>query len=87
MAKFSDKRMGKEVGSASVYAEPHSMSGAPVNVNNAIKNKTGAQIMDDLVISVAGISKGNYKPTKTDGITMRGHGAATKGIKSRGPMA
>jgi hypothetical protein len=87
MAKFSDKRMGKEVGSASVYAEPHSMSGAPVNVNNAIKNKTGAQIMDDLVIGVAGISKGNYKPTKTDGITMRGHGAATKGIKSRGPMA
>lgn len=24
---------------------------------------------------------------KTDGITMRGHGAAIKGIKSRGPMA
>jgi hypothetical protein len=24
---------------------------------------------------------------KTDGITMRGYGAATKGIKSRGPMA
>ena len=75
MAKFSDKRMGKEIGAASVYAEPHNMSGASVNVNNAIKNKTGA------------LSKGNYKPTKTDGITMRGHGAATKGIKSRGPMA
>ena len=25
--------------------------------------------------------------TKTDGITIRGTGAATKGIKSRGPMA
>jgi len=87
MAKFSDKRMGKEVGSANVYAEPHNMSGAPVNVNNAIKNKTGAQTMADMNISVAGLSKGNYKPTKTDGITMRGHGAATKGIKSRGPMA
>jgi hypothetical protein len=24
---------------------------------------------------------------KTEGITMRGYGAATKGIKSRGPMA
>jgi hypothetical protein len=24
---------------------------------------------------------------KTDGITMRGYGAATKGIKCRGPMA
>ena len=27
------------------------------------------------------------RPAKTDGITMRGYGAATKGIKSRGPMA
>jgi hypothetical protein len=43
--------------------------------------------MDEMNISVAGTSKGNYKPTKTDGITMRGAGAATKGIKSRGPMA
>ena len=34
------------------------------------------------------VSAGNpTKPTKTDGITMRGYGAATKGIKSRGPMA
>ena len=34
------------------------------------------------------VSAGNpAKPTKTDGITMRGYGAATKGIKSRGPMA
>lgn len=87
MAKFSDKRMGKEVGAASVYAEPHNMSGASVNVNNAIKNKTGAQCMTEMNLSVGGISKGNYSPTKTDGITMRGHGAATKGIKSRGPMA
>jgi hypothetical protein len=87
MAKYSDKRMGKEVGQASVYAEPHTMSGAAVNVNNAIKSKTGAQRMDEMNMSVAGISKGNFKPTKTDGITMRGHGAATKGIKSRGPMA
>lgn len=87
MAKFSDKRMGKEVGQASVYAKPHDMSGASVNVNNAIKNKSGAQIMDDMNVSVGGVSKGNYKAIKTDGITMRGHGAATKGIKSRGPMA
>ena len=87
MAKYSDKRMGKEVGQASVYAEPHTMSGAAVNVNNAIKSKTGAQRMDEMNMSVAGVSKGNFKPIKTDGITMRGHGAATKGIKSRGPMA
>ena len=27
------------------------------------------------------------RPAKTEGVTMRGYGAATKGIKSRGPMA
>lgn len=87
MAKFSDKRMGKEVGAASVYAEPHNMSGASVNVNNVIKNKTGAQCMTEMNLSVGGISKGNYPPTKTDGIKMRGTGCATKGVMSRGPMA
>jgi hypothetical protein len=30
MAKFSKKVMGKEVGSAAVYAEPHTMSGKKV---------------------------------------------------------
>jgi len=35
MDKFSMKRDGKEVGSASVYAEPHSMSGeAGVDLSN-----------------------------------------------------
>ena len=29
----------------------------------------------------------NTRGAKTEGITMRGYGAATKGIKSRGPMA
>lgn len=34
------------------------------------------------------VSVGNrIRGPKTDGITMRGHGAAVKGIKSRGPMA
>ena len=28
-----------------------------------------------------------YPPTKTDGIRMRGAGAATKGVMCRGPMA
>ena len=79
MAKFNE--------AAEKYSKPHTMSGKEVNVNNAIKNKTGAQRMDEMNISVGGVSKGNYKPTKTDGITMRGAGAATKGIKSRGPMA
>lgn len=87
MAKFSNKVMGKEIGSAKVYAEPHTMSGGAVTAENAIPRKKGAAIMDELNIGVAGISKGNTPGTKTDGIIMRGHGAATKGIKSRGPMA
>ena len=37
--------------------------------------------------SVAGLSKGNYKETKTSGIKIRGTGAATKGVMARGPMA
>ena len=33
-----------------------------------------------------GVSYGTSRE-KTDGVTMRGYGVATKGIKSRGPMA
>jgi hypothetical protein len=85
MAKYSAKQMGKETGSASVYAEPHTMSGKQVKAD--IKNQSGADYMNEMNISASSVSKGNYKPTKTDGITMRGVGAATKGIKCRGPMA
>jgi hypothetical protein len=39
-------------------------------------------------MSLGNISKGaGNNPTKTDGIKMRGAGAATKGFMSRGPMA
>ena len=34
MAKFSKKVMGKEVGDASVYAEPHTMDGKPLQPKN-----------------------------------------------------
>jgi hypothetical protein len=76
MAKYSMKQNGKEVGPASVYAEPHT----------EVVAKKG-NCLDDLNISVGGISKGNYKAEKTDGIKIRGTGAATKGVKARGPMA
>ncbi len=84
MAKFSQKVMGKEVGSASVYAEPHTMSGKRVAPKGEI---SGVGQMDSLNIGVGTVNKGNIRPTKTDGITMRGAGAATKGTKCRGPMA
>jgi hypothetical protein len=42
--------------------------------------------MTEMNISVGGVSKGNYKETKTTGIKIRGTGAATKGTMARGPM-
>ena len=81
---FSKKMMGKEVGDASVYAQPHDMSGKALKAG--LPTETGAQCMTEMNPSVGGISKGNYPPTKTDGIRMRGTGCATKGVMSRGPM-
>ena len=43
--------------------------------------------MDELKISVGGISKSQNNGVKTDGIKVRGTGAATKGTIARGPMA
>jgi hypothetical protein len=87
MAKFSQKVKGKEVGQAAVYAAPHNMKGKATSIQADSKYTPGAKVLDSSNISVGGISKGNYKPTKTDGIKIRGTGAATKGIKARGPMA
>ena len=86
MAKFSMKKQGKEVGPASTYAKPHSMEGSATNVNTYNKYTPGAKVLDESNPSVAGISKGNYKETKTTGIKIRGTGAATKGTMARGPM-
>jgi hypothetical protein len=38
-------------------------------------------------VSVANTRSGEYKPTKTTGIKIRGTGCATKGTMARGPMA
>jgi hypothetical protein len=44
--------------------------------------------MDKFNIAVGGTNKGNYTDINKNGEkTMRGYGAATKGIKTRGPMA
>lgn len=85
MAKFSEKVKGKEIGQADVYAKPHTMSGK--NVEAKVPVKTGAEAMNGMNISAGGVSKGNYKAEKTDGIKIRGTGAATKGVMARGPMA
>ena len=51
------------------------------------KAKSGAETMNEMNISVGTISKKNNDAVKADGIKIRGTGAATKGVKARGPMA
>jgi len=88
MAKFSKKVMGKEVGDASVYAEPHTMTGQAVKAESnpgSGQNRSSANTVDMSVGNIYRNPEG--KPTKTSGIKMRGTGAATKGVMSRGPMA
>ena len=87
MAKYSMKKGGKEVGPAEVYAKPHKMSGETTKIEEYTKSKPGAKVMDEMNISVGGISKGNYKGVNPYGVgTMRGYGAATKGRKISGKM-
>jgi hypothetical protein len=84
---YSMKKGGKEVGPASVYAKPHTMSGKNVTVEqNPGKgpNHSRAGTVDP---SVGNISKTDGAGVKTSGIKIRGTGAATKGIMARGPMA
>lgn len=94
MAKFSQKLMGKEVGSAAVYAKPHTMDGKDLNSKNANKYQTDPNSMSAIESTPGGmparrVSMGNpaRDDVKTTGIKMRGTGAATKGVMSRGPMA
>ena len=69
---------------AEKYAAPHTMSGG--SVSNKVPTKTGAEVMNEMNMSVGGISKGNFPAEKTTGIKIRGTGAATKGVMARGPM-
>jgi len=88
MAKFSDKRMGKEVGNAMVYAQPHTMKGKAVGIEPNPGKMPNRSKADTVNMSVGNISKAaGEEKIKTDGIKMRGTGAATKGLMSKGPMA
>ena len=88
MATKSMKRMGKEVGPASLYAKPHTMSGKNVTVAANPGKGPNLSKAENIDMAVGAISKsaGN-EPTKTSGIKIRGTGAATKGVMARGPMA
>jgi len=86
MPKFSKKVMGKEVGDAAVYAEPHTMTGGKITLGNGTQAEpTRANKVN---MSVGNINRDGYNPEpKTSGIKVRGTGAATKGVMARGPMA
>ena len=88
MAKFSQKQGGKEVGAASVYAKPHTMSGKAVKASTNPGSGPNHSKADTVNMSVGNISRAaGEQPTKTSGIKVRGTGAATKGTMARGPMA
>ena len=76
--------MAKNNKPASAYAKPHTMSGSPVNEQASVV-KAGNGV-DEIKMSVGGVFKAQNDEVKTSGIKMRGTGAATKGVMSRGPM-
>jgi hypothetical protein len=72
---------------ASSYDEPHTMSGKGVSGKlPAMSTESGAEFLKQANISAGTTSKGNYAPTKTSGIQVRGGKAQTKGKMARGPM-
>jgi hypothetical protein len=96
MAKFSMKKGGKEVGSADVYAKPHTMKGTAMSAKDAmmaVSRKPDPNTLKATDMKPGGqpaprVSAGDpdRDDVKTSGIKMRGTGAATKGVMSRGPM-
>jgi hypothetical protein len=82
------KRDGKEVGPASVYAEPHTMDGKKMKISSNPGKDPNRSKLDTSDISVGQYSKSaGDEQTKTTGIKIRGTGCATKGVMARGPMA
>lgn len=97
MGKFSMKKGGKEVGSAKVYAEPHTMKGKAMNAKDAMMavsrppdpNSLSSKQMTPGGQPSPRVSMGdpNRDDVKKTGMKQRGSGCATKGFTSRGPMA
>jgi len=86
------KKGGKEVGQASIYAKPHTMTGSS-DVDLGVCYATDPNSMSANESTPGGmparrVSGGNITgEPKTTGIKIRGTGAATKGVMARGPMA
>jgi len=84
---YSMKKGGKEIGSAAVYAPPHKMNGKALKISSNPGKDSELSSTSDMRMSVGMYNNGPDKTTKTDGIKIRGTGAATKGVMARGPMA
>ena len=88
--------MAKNNKPASAYAKPHTMSGSAISAKDAMKavsrkpdpNTLKATDMKPGGQPAPRVSAGDpgRDDVKTTGIKMRGTGAATKGVMSRGPM-
>jgi len=87
MASYSMKKGGKEIGPASVYAEPHTMKGKKMGISSEPGSGPDHSDSNTLAMSTGAYTNKLEKPVKTSGIKMRGAGAATKGTMCRGPMA
>ena len=84
--KYSMKVKGKEIGTAEIYAEPHTMTGKKIEAST----NPGKEMLYNFVPDwrpTSGVAMNPNTQVKTTGIKMRGTGCATKGTMSRGPMA
>ena len=63
MAKYSMKQNGKEVGPASVYAEPHTMDGKKLTAKDAGKPQS-VNFADEIKMSVGRIQKAKTQKLK-----------------------
>ena len=75
---------------ASAYAKPHTMSGKTVTGEIPRKEYMTKKVADQVSLEDPvpnGMSIGINEKVETNGIKIRGTGAATKGVMARGPMA
>ena len=67
---------------ATTYKQP-----TPAPITEAGVEKNNTKFNKESNVSVANRRSNDYPGVKTSGIKIRGTGAATKGVKARGPMA
>lgn len=86
MSKYSMKQGGKEVGPASVYAEPHTSGGKKLEEKD-IGFSVEVPTRKNWTPLNGGVSIGVWSDEEKTGVETRGNGAATKGKIARGPLA